>query len=106
MTDRRSPMPLTDLPMAEWLDRIVEALLIALLAFGPLALGVVHAWRAQVVIILAAAIVLVPATVALIHFGTARASLVHIFHISHEISPCFLSIALEGNIIVEAVDRR
>lgn len=59
MTDRRRPMPPNDPPMAEWLDRIVEALLIALLAFGPLALGVVHAWSEQVVITLAALIALV-----------------------------------------------
>ena len=45
-----------DQPMAERFDRIIEALLIALLAFGPLAFGVVHAWSEQIVITLAAAI--------------------------------------------------
>ncbi len=46
-------------PVAERLDRVIEILLIALLAFSPLALGVVHAWSEQIVIILAAAISLV-----------------------------------------------
>ncbi len=46
-------------PLAERLDRVIEILLITLLAFSPLALGVVHAWSEQVVIILTAAISLV-----------------------------------------------
>ena len=38
---------------AEWFDRAMELVLIALLAFGPLALGAVHAWSEQIVIGLA-----------------------------------------------------
>ena len=40
---------------AEWFDRAMEVLLIALLAFGPLTLGVVDAWSEQVFVGLAAA---------------------------------------------------
>ncbi len=40
-----------------WLDWAIEGLLIALLAFGPLAFGVVAAWSEQVVVALAAALV-------------------------------------------------
>jgi len=43
----------------ERLDRVIEILLVVLLAFGPLALGVVHAWSEQVLLLLAAAISLV-----------------------------------------------
>ncbi len=59
MTARQRPTLPADLPLAEWLDRVIEVLLISLLAFGPLALGVVHAWSEQVVITLAALIGLV-----------------------------------------------
>ena len=45
-----------DQPAAERFDQVIEALLIALLAFGPLAFGVVHAWSEQIVLALAAAI--------------------------------------------------
>ncbi|MEN6334773.1 MAG: O-antigen ligase family protein, partial [Phycisphaerales bacterium] len=46
-------------PAAERFDRIVEILLAGLLAFSPLALGVVHAWSEEVVVVLSAAIGLV-----------------------------------------------
>jgi len=59
MTGRRFLSLFADQPMAERFDRIIEILLIVLLTFMPLALGVVHAWSEQVVIILAAAISLV-----------------------------------------------
>jgi len=49
----------TDRPITEWLDRLIELLLIALLAFMPLALGAVQAWSEQIVVTLAAAITLV-----------------------------------------------
>lgn len=56
----RQPLSVfADQPLAERFDRIVEALLIALLAFMPAALGVVHAWSEEVVIALAAGISLV-----------------------------------------------
>jgi tetratricopeptide (TPR) repeat protein len=42
----------------EGIDRAIEALLIALLAFGPLALGVVHAWSEEIVVVLAATLCL------------------------------------------------
>lgn len=43
-------------PVAERFDRVIEILLIVLLAFGPVAFGVVHAWSELVVVLLAAAI--------------------------------------------------
>jgi len=46
-------------PWARRFDRAIELLLTALLAFGPLAFGVVAAWSEQIVIGLAAALVLV-----------------------------------------------
>jgi O-antigen ligase/tetratricopeptide (TPR) repeat protein len=46
-------------PRAERFNRTIEALLAVLLAFGPLAFGVVHAWSEMVVIALAGAIALV-----------------------------------------------
>jgi hypothetical protein len=46
-------------PVAERFDRVIEILLIVVLAFGPVAFGVVHAWSELVVILLAAAISLV-----------------------------------------------
>jgi tetratricopeptide (TPR) repeat protein/O-antigen ligase len=46
-------------PAAERLDRVVEVLLVALLAFMPTAFGVVHAWSEEIVIVMAAAISLV-----------------------------------------------
>jgi tetratricopeptide (TPR) repeat protein len=42
----------------EWADRTIEVLLITLLALGPLALGVVHAWSEEIVVALAAALCL------------------------------------------------
>lgn len=59
MTGRRLITLFADQPMIERFDRVIEVLLIVLLAFGPLALGVVHAWSEQVVIALAALISLV-----------------------------------------------
>ena len=43
---------------AERCDRAIELLLLTLLAFGPLAFGVVHAWSEQIVIALATAVAL------------------------------------------------
>ncbi len=45
-------------PPERW-DRVIEVLLIALLALGPLALGVVHAWSEEIVIILTGVIGLI-----------------------------------------------
>ena len=45
-----------DQPAAERFDRLIEVLLVVLLAFGPLALGAVHAWSEQIVLTLAAGI--------------------------------------------------
>lgn len=58
MLSRHTPV-VAGQPAAEWLDRAIEVMLVALLAFGPLALGAVHAWSEQVVLLLAAAISLV-----------------------------------------------
>jgi hypothetical protein len=56
----RGQIPLLlDRPTADWPDRLIEWLLVLLLAFMPLALGAVHAWSEQVVISLAAALSLV-----------------------------------------------
>ncbi len=44
-----------DQPLTERFNRVIEALLLTLLAFGPLAFGAVHAWSEQIVIGLAAA---------------------------------------------------
>lgn len=50
---------LMDQPPAERFNRIIESLLVTLLAFCPLAFGAVHAWSEQVVISLAAAMAMV-----------------------------------------------
>ncbi len=57
--DRELTAISTDRSITEWLDRLVHLLLIALLAFAPLALGAVQAWSEQIVVTLAAAITLV-----------------------------------------------
>jgi tetratricopeptide (TPR) repeat protein len=41
-------------PLSERFDRVIEVLLIILLAFGPLAFGVVHAWSEQIILAIAA----------------------------------------------------
>ena len=55
MRAHRIDIDLVDVP-ASGFDRIIEWLLISLLAFAPLAFGAVEAWSEEVVIILAAAI--------------------------------------------------
>ena len=52
--DCRATLDNIDVPLNRF-DSIIEWLLVALLAFMPIACGAVHAWSEQVVVVLAAA---------------------------------------------------